>query len=417
MTEPVAAADEPGKDRCHYPGCGRARRPDPATGRPTRYCGEADPAGGPVHNPASAWRARNAQGGAVATQDPAGVAAPVSLARATLEQRLDELPGKFAELREYLDAVLTGVQAAGDVEAAGAEVEDAHRDALTKITDADRRAAAAERNARLAEERARAAERDREEADALVEDALAEVERVRAEAAAEIAQVRAETEAAIGRMKEQLSAAEDEHRNLLAERDADLDRARHDATTAQVAAAAAQAAQQAADAEAARERQSATELRAELDQARRDGEEMRQRLQAQVDSARDALQHASAETAVARSELATVSAESAAAQRAVEVEREAVASLRQELDRQRLDSQAERESLRASHAEQLAQVQRNADDRVEVLTEALAAAREVATTIRAQLGAPESPEMATPPRKQTTRARRPKRDVSDDNES
>lgn len=285
MTESGAQV-EPGKDRCHYPGCSRARRPDPATGRPTRYCGQADPDGGPVHNPASAWRARNAQSGAtaVATQDERGFAAPVSLARASLEQQLDQLPEKVTELREYLDDVLAGIRQAGDVEAAGAEVEDAHRDALTKITEADRRTAAAERAAREAEGRAGAAERDREEADQLLEDAMAEMARVREEAAAEINQVRVDAEAAVERAQGQLVAAQDEHRARLAERDAEVEQARHEATAAQVEAAAAHAARQAAEADAAREREATIELRAELDQARHEAEAIRQRLQAELES-------------------------------------------------------------------------------------------------------------------------------------
>jgi DNA repair exonuclease SbcCD ATPase subunit len=411
MSDPGGEVNETGKDRCHYPGCSRARRPDPATGRPTRYCGQADPDGGPIHNPASAWRARQSQSGAVAAQEQ--VAAPVSLARATLEQRLAQLPEKVAEIREYLDAVVAGVQAAGDVEAAGAEVEDAHRDALTKITEADRRTAAAERTARLAGERADAAEQERAEADALVEDAMAELARVRDETSAEILRVRADAEAAVARAHEQLAEAQDQHRRALEERDAELERARQDATSSRIAAAAAEAAQEAADATAARERESAAGLRGELDQVRREADEARQRLQAAVDTARQTAQHAANETASVRAELATASAEAAAAQRAVGVEREAVASLTRELDRHRADAQAEREALRASHADQLAQAQRNTDERVQTLTEALTAAREVVAAYRAQLGAPEGPpqDTATTTRKRTQRAQ-PAKSVS-----
>jgi hypothetical protein len=42
--------------------------------------------------------------------------------------------------------------------------------------------------------------------------------------------------------------------------------------------------------------------------------------------------------------------------------------------------------MRAAHAEQLAQAQRSADERVTTLNEALALAREIAETYRAQLG-------------------------------
>ncbi|MBN3459775.1 hypothetical protein JNN96_37725 [Mycobacterium sp. DSM 3803] len=416
MNEP--AVDElASKDRCHYPGCGRARRPDPSTGRPTRYCGEADPGGGPVHNPASAWRARQAQAGSAVTTEEAAPAAPVSLARASLEQRLEQLPEKVGELREYLDSILAAVQAAGDVEAAGAEVEDAHRDALTKITEADRRTAAAERTARLASERADTAEQERQEADVLVEEAMAELAGVREESSAEIARVRAEAEAAIARAQDQLTAAENEHRRLLAERDAELEEARQAATNAQVEAAAAQAAKEAADAAADRERDTATGLRAELGQARRDADETRQRLQAELESAHQARQRAAAETADARAELATARAESAAAQRAMDVEREAVASLTRELDRLRTDAQAEREALRAYHAEQLAHVQRGADERVQALTDALTTAREVAASYRAQLGAPDEhqdQDAAPGSRKRASRTQRAQREPSEE---
>lgn len=348
MSEPPVGAEETDKNRCHYPGCGRARRPDPSTGRPTRYCGQADPDGGPVHNPASAWRARQARAGSVATEQEVGPAAPVSLARVTLEQQLEQLPEKVGELREYLDSVLAGVRAAGDVEAAGAEVEDAHRDALAKVTEADRRTAAAERTARLAGERADTAEQEREEADALVEEAMAELAGVREETSAEVARVRAEAEAAIARVQDQLTAADDEHRRLLAERDAELQQARQAATNALVEAAAARAAQEAADTAAGRERDMATALRGEL-------------------------------------------------------------------DRQRTDAQAEREAQRAGHAEQLAQVQRGADERVQALTDALATAREVTATYRAQFSAPDAPQdSAARPRKRASRAQRSKQEADEE---
>jgi len=71
-------------------------------------------------------------------------------------------------------------------------------------------------------------------------------------------------------------------------------------------------------------------------------------------------------------------AQAAAAERTSEADRESLTSLRSELERQRADARSEREFLRTTHAEQLAQSQRNADERVKALTEALTAAREVA---------------------------------------
>ncbi len=85
-----------GADRCHYPGCERPSRPDPDTVPPSLYCEQSDPEGSPVHNRVNAWRRRRAEkSGSVVTDE--SVAAPVSLARASLEQRLTELPVKFAD--------------------------------------------------------------------------------------------------------------------------------------------------------------------------------------------------------------------------------------------------------------------------------------------------------------------------------
>ena len=159
MSEAALAVSEIDK-LCTYPGCTRPRRPDPATGRPSRYCERADEGGGPIHNRGTAWKARRAHTGDAPPRED-GLTAPVSMARATLEQRLSELPGRFEDLRQYLDGVVLDLRAAGDVEAAGSEVEDAHREALTKVTEAERRAAAAERTARSAEAAAKAAN-DRE---------------------------------------------------------------------------------------------------------------------------------------------------------------------------------------------------------------------------------------------------------------
>ena len=49
------------------------------------------------------------------------------------------------------------------------------------------------------------------------------------------------------------------------------------------------------------------------------------------------------------------------------------------------DARSEREALRVGHAEQLAQLQRSADERATALSQALSLARETAETFRAQL--------------------------------
>lgn len=303
------------KDRCHYPGCSRASRPDPDTGRPTRYCEQSDPEGGPPHNRANAWRARRAQRGGALMQEEAAPAS-VSMARVTLEQRLTEFPAKFGELREYLDGILAGVRAAGDVEAAGAEVEDAHREALTKVNEAERRAGSAERVARLAEQRASVAEREREEADALAEEALAETARVREELQAEVAQIRADADIAVARAREELAASEAEHRNRLTERDAEVERARQEANSAQVNAASARAAQKAADEAAMRDRETAAQLHRELEQVRADGRSEREALRAAHAEQLDQMQRSGDERATALNQALSLARETAETYRA-----------------------------------------------------------------------------------------------------
>ena len=218
---------------CHFPGCGRPSRQDPAAGA-AWYCEQT--IDGVVHNRSNAWYHRRAERAAPATASAAS-SAPVSMARATLEQRLTELPDKIGELRRYFDGVLAELRTASDIEAAGAEVEDAHRDALTKITEAERQAAAAQRACRQAEERANAAELQRVEADAVAEEAIAETARVRQQLEAELERIRAAAAAAVSGAEERATSAES--------------RAAH--------------AEQAAE----RDRVAAADLRAQLDEARR----------------------------------------------------------------------------------------------------------------------------------------------------
>ena len=360
MSENIAPPASATDRLCTYPGCTRPRRPDPAAGgRPSRYCERADEDGGPVHNRVTAWKARRTHRDDAPTQDEGGLTAPVSMARATLDQRLAELPGRVADLRQYLDAVVLDLRAAGDIEAAGSEVEDAHREALTKVTEAERRAAAAERAARSAHAIAQAAQQDRAEADALTEEATAEMERVRQQAQTEIAHAH-----------EQLAAG-------LAERDAEVEQARRDVAAARLESAAAVAAQSAATADAARERETAVQLRQELDTARRDVESARAQHQTQIESVRHDLQTATAEAAALRTALAEAKAQAAAAERASQAAGESLAALRTDWERQRAEARSELDAVRAIHAEQIAQVQQAAADRVAVLTEALNAAREM----------------------------------------
>uniref|UniRef100_UPI003F583635 hypothetical protein n=1 Tax=Mycolicibacterium obuense TaxID=1807 RepID=UPI003F583635 len=368
-------------DRCHYPGCSRPRRPDPATGRPSRYCERADDGGGPVHNRANAWKARRAQTpSADARPDAEQADAPVSMARATLEQRLDELPQRVSEFRQYFDDVLAGIRAAGDVEAAGAEVEDAHRDALAKVNEAERRASAAERSARAADDRAAQARQEREEADALAEEALTEVERLRTTTEADMAELRARTDAAVAAAEASLADARTRFGEQLAERDRQVEAAREAANAAHIEASAAQAALAAANDSAERERQTTAQLRDQLDHARTDSEEKQAALHSQINTAREEARAATADAAALRVDLATAHARAESAQRAADTERATVSTLTAELERVRAEQRSERERLETTHAQQLALVQRNADERVQALNDALTHARQTAGT-------------------------------------
>ena len=111
MTTNDAAAGRRGM--CEFPGgCSRPSLDDPKTGRPSKYCGQADP-GGPVHNKGNAWKERRRLAtvgagqaeplGAAGVEE--GVTASVSMARATLGVQLEELPRRLAEFRVFLEAV------------------------------------------------------------------------------------------------------------------------------------------------------------------------------------------------------------------------------------------------------------------------------------------------------------------------
>lgn len=167
-----------------------------------------------MHNRANAWRARRAQRGSVAMQEEVGLASGVSLARATLEQRLDELPEKVADLRVYLDDLVVQLRAAGDVEAAGAELDQARRDANA----AQLEAASAQAAQQAADE---AAERERHTAAAV----RRELDQTRRAAEEERQRLQAQVDSA--REATQQTAAE------LAGLRADLATARAEATAAQ----------------------------------------------------------------------------------------------------------------------------------------------------------------------------------------
>lgn len=269
---------------CRFPGCDRPTRPDPGTGRPSLYCEQPDPDGGPVHNRATAWRARRAAEQATTSAGGAGAggqggelsttAAPVSLARVSLEQRVEQLPARIDALQDFLTALVTELRVAGDVEAAGAEVADAHRDALAKITAAEQRIADAERARRDAERRADNAETLRAEADAAAEDATAETVRVRDELTTQLSQAHTDAEHAAATARDQLAAAI-----------TDTEHARAQAATARGELAALQA-------QATADKHALAALRNDLEQVRADARAQREALQQAADERATALSQA-----------------------------------------------------------------------------------------------------------------------------
>lgn len=370
MSEDVGAvAQQP----CRYPGCSRPSRPDSATGRPSLYCEQADARGAPVHNRVNAWRARHAGQVATAVATEQSVAAPVSMARATLEQRLSDFPGKLTEFRDFLDIAIATIREASDIEAAGVEVEDAHRDALTKVAEAERRASAAERSARVAEERAEVARRERQEAEAVAEDSVAETERVAQELGAELAGVREDAEATVAAVRTQLDTARGQHAEELAHRDRAVEAARAEAEAAKRDTAAAVAAKTAAEDALNREIQVSGQLRTDVDSSRRQAENDRAQLQAKLDTAESARQQAQEQLAAMRLELAAARAATSAAEQGAQFAHETAETLRRELEQTRADMAAERDALRAAHEAQIIQIQRSADQRADALNQALQA--------------------------------------------
>jgi hypothetical protein len=119
---------------CHFPGCTRPSRPDPATGRPAKYCEEL--VDGVRHNRVNARHRRRADKPAGPADSSAVSSAPVSMARATLEERLATIPERLTQFAELLNGAVAELRTAGDLEAAGAEVEDARQEAQAQVSEA-----------------------------------------------------------------------------------------------------------------------------------------------------------------------------------------------------------------------------------------------------------------------------------------
>lgn len=368
VNEGPAAAPARASSRCKFPGCTLPSRPDPANGgRPAMYCEEI--VDGVMHNRVTAWHRRRADraGQDAATQRTATTAS-VSLARMSLEERVGQLPGQLAELMEFLGDIVTEMHAASDLAAAGAEVQDAHREALARVAEADARAGSAERAQREAEARAATAELERADADAAAEAAMKEAARQHRDYEAELDRVRSEAAAAIAAA--QAAAAEEW-------RAAEARAAAHDEQMRAATEAVAEAQRRAAAAEATRDA-----LQGSLERERSTAETLR----TDIDGLRGQL--TAAHATIGEHRAATQLAE-AARDHAAQVASTA------EADRTRL--LAERETTRQEHAEALRQLRDDTDQRVAAISSALELARDTAADYQRQLAA------ATAPKRQAAR--------------
>lgn len=367
-------ATAPDAATCHFPGCAAPSRPDPATGRKAKYCEQT--VDGVLHNRANAWHHRRRQEPAA---EPAAefVAAPVSMARATLEERLNRLPGLIGEVRDYMDGVLDELRAASDLEAAGAEVEDVRREALAQTTAAEQRASSAERARREAEARVDEATAQREEADSAAEELVIELERLQSEFSEQITELRTESETHVEQAVQRAQAAEEAR-----------EQAERDGAASEDALIAARAALAAAEANTERERANSAQLSEELAAIRRELESAHLKTAAaegDAAAARDAHQVAAAAAAEHR-ELA----------RQAQAATEAV----------RAQMRADMDTLRAETAERLQRERESADERVAAAMSTVEALKTTAAAYKAQLEGEESPASAAPRKRAAKRATR-----------
>lgn len=332
---------------------------------------------GVMHNRVTAWHRRRAEdraGQGTAAQQ-AATTPSVSLARMSLEERVRQLPEQLAELMEFLGGIVSEVHAASDLAAAGAEVQDAHREALARVAEADARAGVAERAQREAEARAATAELERADADAAAEAAIEEAARQHRDSEAELDRVRAEAATAIA--DAQAAAAE-------ARRAAEASAVAHDEQMRAATEAVAEAQRRAAAAEATRDA-----LQGSLERERSAAETLR----IDIDALRGEL--TAAHATIGEHRAATQLAE-AAREHAAQVAHAA------ETDRTRL--LAERETTRQEHAEALRQLRDDTDQRVAAISAALELARDTAADYQRQLAAATAPKRQAP--RKTTAPRR-----------
>jgi hypothetical protein len=370
----AAAGSRPGsvaEDGCQFPTgpsgatCRRPIERSGAPGRPARYCDRPD------HDRAKAFAARRAldaagAGPAGPEQELIAPERPVTdgrasfgalLARfeetATLAQR--SAAEQQAQLAAILERATAVVRTVADPDAAGYEVEQIQRETQVRIAEAQTAQAGAER---LAREHRRAAERETElraQADTAAEDALAQLDALRAETTETLSRVADEHEAALADQRDradQAVAAESAARE-------EMTRLRQE-TADQVAAARVDAEQLIAERQA--------EMRREIEaaQARADDRiAAAQRAAEQaIDNVRTQILAAEQHAADAGAAQTRAEAERASAERRATEDRATLEGVRAELEQQRAEHHAELVAARREAAEERAALRRDASEQL-----------------------------------------------------
>jgi colicin import membrane protein len=370
---------------CQFPtgpgmSCGRPIERSGLPGAPSRYCEL------PGHNRAKAFAARRAfqlaatgmagPGGPVGEQDVVPMR-PVTDGRTSFgvllaqfgdiaAQTQQALDAQQRQLGAILDRAAEVARTVADPEAAAYEVDQVQRETGVRIAEAQGAQAAAERDAREQRRRAETEAEQRAQADDAAEQALREVETVRAQTAETIARITADTDAAVA---EQQARAD---RAVAAETAAreELDRVRAQAAE-QVAAAHAAAEQHRSDVEAERDRvlaEQAAEMRREIEQVRTDADArvaVAEQAAEQVrNQARTEVLAAQQQAAEAGSTQTRAEADRAAAERRASEDRATLERVRAELEQLRTDHHDELVAARREAAEERAALRREAGEQL-----------------------------------------------------
>jgi len=358
-----------GGDECQFPtgpglACGRPIERTGAPGAPSRYCDL------PGHNRAKAFAARRAfqlaaagvGGTGAVVEEEAVPVRPVTDGRASFgvllaqfgdiaAQTQQALDAQQRQLGAILDRAAEVARTVADPEAAAYEVDQVQRETGVRIAEAQGGQATAEREAREQRRRAEQEAEQRAQADDGAEEALREVETVRAETAETIARITADTDAQVS--EQQARAAQAVAAETAAREE--LERVRAQAAE-QVATARTDAAQHQAEVEAERDRVLAeheAQAREQVEQAHAAADA---RAAAAEQVAEQARNQARTEVLAAQQQVA----EAGSAQTRAEADR-AAAERRATEDRAALERvRAELEQLRSDHHDELTQVRREA---------------------------------------------------------